>query len=459
MEAAETGRRPHSAILALRRKLSAAGRFSLYALNRFNRDGCFAASGALSYTTLVSLVPLGVIAFGILSIYPKFAVLRQELLAFVFRNFVPAVGEQAGWWFEYFAGSAAQATAFGILGIAGTGVLLLITVEDQLNLLWRVTVRRPWGQRVLAYWTLITLGPLLIGASLTLTTYFQIAAQRAGFDTEALAEATSGWLDLAVRLLPFGFEVVACTLLYSLIPNCLVRWRDALLGAIVAAAVIEFEKIGFSFYITSFSSYQTVYGTIASIPIFLLWMYVSWMAVLLGAVVAANLPTWRVDERLSHLSAGGVRLGFSIALIAALARAQRRGTSYRTAALATELGVPTSVVDEHLQQLARAGFVAATQAGGWVLSWDPVSATLHDLYRALDLPLAGSWAERQLASWQRDIAPAMDRIVRAEAAAMQVTLASLIAEIGTPAPVTTFPTGSRRSRGERAGPAGEEQRG
>ena len=459
MEAAETGHRPHPAILLLRHKLSAVGRFSLYALNRFNRDGCFAASGALSYTTLVSLVPLGVIAFGILSIWPKFAALRQEMLGLVFRNFVPAVGEQAGWWFEYFAGSAAQATAFGILGIAGTGVLLLVTVEDQLNLLWRVTVRRPWGQRVLAYWALITLGPLLVGASLTLTTYFQIAAQRAGFDTQALAEATSGWWELAARLLPFGFEVVACTLLYCLIPNCAVRWRDGLLGAVVAAAVIEIEKIGFSLYVTSFSSYQTVYGAIASIPIFLLWMYMSWMSVLLGAVVAANLPTWRVDERLSHLSAGGVRLGFSIALMATLARASRRGASCRTATLAAELGVPTSVVDERLQQLARAGFVAATQAGGWVLSWDPATATLHDLYRALDLPLAGSWAERQLTSWQRQVAPAMDRIIRAEAAAMQVTLASLIAEIGAPAPVTALPTGSRRRREESAGPAGGEQRG
>lgn len=458
MDAAETGRRPHPLMLRMRRRVSAAGRFSLYALNRFNKDGCFAASGALSYTTLVSLVPLGVIAFGILSIWPKFAVLRQEMLAFAFRTFVPAVGEQAGWWFEYFAGSAGQATAFGILGIAGTGVLMLVTVEDQLNLLWRVTVRRPWGQRVLAYWALITLGPLLIGASLTLTTYFQIVAQRAGLDTQALAEVTGGWLDLVVRCLPFGFELVACTLLYCLIPNCMVRWRDGLLGAIVAGAVIEIEKIGFSFYVTSYSSYQTIYGAIASIPIFLLWMYMSWMAVLLGAVVAANLPTWRVDERLSHLTAGGVRLGFSIALLATLSRASRRGASYRTASLAVELGVPTSVADEHLQQLARAGFVSATQAGGWVLSWDPATATLHDLYRALDLPLAGSWAERQLAAWQRHVAPAMDRIVRAEAAAMQVTLASLIAEIGPPAPVTALPTGSRRRR-EEASPAGGEQRG
>src|SRR3984893_19217742 len=100
---------------ALRRRLAAVGMFSRYALPRFSRDGCFAASGALSYTTLVSLVPLGVIVLGILSAFPNFAGARQELLAAVFRNFVPAISEQAAWWFEYFAGSAAQATAIGIL--------------------------------------------------------------------------------------------------------------------------------------------------------------------------------------------------------------------------------------------------------------------------------------------------------------------------------------------------------
>ncbi|HEY4470512.1 MAG TPA: YhjD/YihY/BrkB family envelope integrity protein, partial [Stellaceae bacterium] len=134
----------------LRPRFAAAGTFCRYALHRFNRDGCFAASGALSYTTLVSLVPLGVIALGILSAFPNFAGVRQELLDLVFRNFVPTISSQAAWWFQYFAGSAGQATAIGIVGIAGTGVLLLVTVEDQLNALWRVTTPRPWGQRVLA---------------------------------------------------------------------------------------------------------------------------------------------------------------------------------------------------------------------------------------------------------------------------------------------------------------------
>jgi len=420
---------PHrlAGIGLLRRKLAAAGAFSLYVLHRFNRDGCFAASGALSYTTLVSLVPLGVIAFGIMSVFPHFAELREQLLTFIFHNFVPAVGGDAGWWFQYFAGSAGQATAIGIIGIVGTGVLLLVTVEDQLNLLWRVTFRRPWGQRVLAYWTLMSLGPLLVGSSLTLSTYFEIAARHAGLDPAALAQVASGWLHLLAQFLPFLLEMLACTLLYCIIPNCAVRWRDGIAGGAIAATAIEGLKVGFSIYISSMSSYQTVYGAIAAVPIFLLWMYISWMAVLLGAVVAANLPTWRVDERLAHLGAGGLRLGFSLALLAALARAQRSGETRRVAALAAELGVPTTVVDEHLRQLAGAGFAAPTQSGAWVLAWDPESARLNDLYRALDLPLAGSWVEHPLAPWQHQIAPAMDRIVRAEATAMQVSIADLLA--------------------------------
>ncbi|MBV9828101.1 MAG: YihY family inner membrane protein [Alphaproteobacteria bacterium] len=403
--------------------------FCGYALHRFNRDGCFAASGALSYTTLVSLVPLGVIGFGILSAFPKFAGVRQDMLGLAFQNFVPAISEQAAYWFQYFAGSAAQATAIGIIGIAGTGILLLVTVEDQLNALWRVGAARPWSQRVLAYWTLMTLGPLLIGMSMTLSTYLDTAARRAGLNPETLTQFASGWPHYLARLIPFLLELVACTLLYCVIPNCAIRWRDGVRGAAVAAVAIEILKVGFSIYIGAMSSYQIVYGAIAGIPIFLLWMYVTWSAVLLGAVVAANLPTWRVDERLVHIGSGGVRLGFSLALIAALARAQQAGAVSRVKDLADELGVATSVIDDHLQRLARAGFVAPTQGGAWVLAWSLDTATLHDLYIGLGLPLAGNWLARPLAPWQRQVAPAMERIVSAEAGVMRVSLATVLKEV------------------------------
>jgi membrane protein len=429
-----TGDRGTGPIGAVRRRLATAAGFSRYALARFNQDRCFAAAGALSYTTLVSLVPLGVIAFAILSIFPVFGAVRQQMLAMVFRDFVPTIGEQAAYWFESFANSAAQTTAVGLIGIAGTGILLLATVEDQLNLIWRIRVPRPWVYRILVYWTLLTLGPLLIGSSLTLSTYFELAARHAGLDPEQIATLASSWQTEIGRWLPFALEFIACTLTYCIIPNCAVRWRDAALGGVVAAVSIQLLKLGFSTYILTVSSYQTVYGALAVVPIFLLWLYISWMAVLLGAVVAANLPTWRIDERLGQLGVGGVQLGLALALIAALARAQRSAAAARrTPGLARELGVPTTALAEHLNRLAQAGFVAPTQAGGWVLAWNPESATLFDLYRALDLPLARGWALRQQAPWQARVEPAMDRIVDAETRAMQVSLAELIAETEKPA--------------------------
>jgi membrane protein len=418
----------------LRGSAATTAAFALYSLRRFNADGCFAAAGALSYTALVSLVPLAAIALGSLSVFPIFGQLHDQILGLVFKYFIPSIGEQAGWWFRAFANSAGQTTAIGVIGIAATGVLLLVTVEDQLNLIWRVTAPRPWGQRVLAYWTLITLGPLLVGLSLSLSTYFEIAARRAGFSQEAFQWLESGWLHGAARAVPALLEFVALTLLYWLIPNGAVRSRDAAFGALVATVAIELLKIGFTIYIGAMSYYQTVYGALAAIPIFLLWMYISWMAVLVGAEVAAAVPHWRIDERIGMTSSGGVQLGLSLALIAALAQAQRSGAIRATRALAADLGVATTVIDEHMKPLVSAGFVAHTQEGSWVLAWNPDTATLRDLYDALHLPFAGSWLGRISAPWQRHVAPAIERIVRAQAGAMQMTIAALLAEAVDGAP-------------------------
>src|SRR6201987_2291806 len=223
--------------------------FAAYSLRRFLADGCFAASGAVSYPTLISLVPLAVIAFGTLSAFPIFAQVHNELVALVFRTLVPSIGEQAAWWFRAFADSAAQTTAIGIAGISATGILLLVTVEDQLNLIWRVTSPRPWVQRILAYWTLIPLGPRLICISLSLSTYFELAARQVGLGQEADAWIASRWLHSLARAIPAVLEFVALTLLYCLIPNCAVRWRDGAFGAVIATLAIEVLKIGFSAYI------------------------------------------------------------------------------------------------------------------------------------------------------------------------------------------------------------------
>jgi membrane protein len=418
--------------------------FIRYLVIRFAGDGCLAGAGALSYTTLVALVPVTAVALAVLSAFPVFADTRDQLLATLFRAFVPQVSDEVEWWFRYFAGNSVRTTTIGVMALAVTVVLLLATIEDQLHRIWRVKAPRPWVQRILAYWAILTLGPLLLGVSFSLPSYLDLFARHTGL---AEFEPSSLWNHPVarelLRFLPFALETVAFTLLYELIPNCAVRWREAFIGAVVAAALLEWLKGGFVVYLDYVSTYRAVYGTLAAIPIFLLWMYVAWSAVLFGAVVAAALPQWRIDGRAKDVKPAAHRLGVGLALLAELAAQTRQGGTLPTAALANRLGVPTSAVDEDLSLLRLAGLVAAAADGGWVLARSLDSTTLIDLYRALDLPLVASLRGEAAYPWQARVAPAIQRIAGAESDALAVKLGELV---GPGAPVAPFPRPHRRGR-------------
>ena len=227
----------------MRNGLFSLAAFIRYVLARFIRDGCLTAAAALSYTTLVSLVPLIAIILAVLSAFPIFANQRDQLLTDLFGKFVPEVGAELDYWFRYFAGAAVKTTTLGILALAVTVVLLLATVEDQLHNIWHVRSPRPWLQRILAYWAILTLGPLLLGTAFSLPSYLDLVARQHGLDADALL--ASPWSKHLVSVLPFVLETLAFTLLYELIPNCAVRWREALVGGVVTALLIDALKIGF----------------------------------------------------------------------------------------------------------------------------------------------------------------------------------------------------------------------
>jgi membrane protein len=415
--------------------------FTRYVCVRFIADRCPTAAAALSYTTLVALVPLTAIALAVLSAFPIFAEMRDQLLAQLFRSFVPEVGEEVEWWFRYFAGTSVRTTAIGVLALAVTVLLLLATVEDQLHHIWRVKSPRPWVQRILAYWALLTLGPLLLGASFSLPGYVDVFAQRAGLDPNTLF--AEPWAHSLVHIVPFLLETLAFTLIYALIPNCSVRWREALAGALVAALMTELLKIGFALYIVSFSSYRAVYGALAAIPIFLLWMYVAWSVVLFGAEVAAALPQWRADEHADAATRASQRLGIGLALLAELLEQSRQGGTLALAELAARLGVSTATVDDQLTLLQQSGFVAAAADGSWVLARALDGATLIDLYRALQLPLAGTLRLMRAHPWQGRITGALQLIAEAEAAALSLPLGQLV---GNPTPLVPAAARSRMTR-------------
>ena len=410
----------------LRNGLFALGGFVRYVLGQFIRDDCLTAAAALSYTTLVSLVPLIAIAFAVLSAFPIFADERDQLLSELFGKFVPEVGAEMDYWFRYFAGAAVKTTALGILALAVTVVVMLAAIEDQLHHIWHVRSRRPWLQRILAYWASLTLGPLLLGTAFSLPSYLDLVARQHGLDAGALL--ASPWTKELVGVLTFALETLAFTLLYELIPNCAVRWREAFAGGVVTALLIDVLKVAFVLYISYLSTYRAVYGAVAAIAIFLLWMYIVWATVLFGAVVAAAIPRWRADTCDNVVVAAVERLGLGLALMAELAEQTRHGGALSTTVLAKRLGAAASAVEDDLAFLQRAELVVASASGGWVLARSLDTLTLLDFYRALGLPLAQSLDAAKSYPWQPRIAEALHRIAAAEESALSKKLSDVMAE-------------------------------
>lgn len=263
---------------------------------QFIKNRCLIAASALSYTTIVSLVPLVAIALAIFSSFPFLNDARDRFLTVLLANFAPDVGEQAASWFQAVATSAAQTTAIGAGALVVTAILLLLTIEDHLQEIWEIPASRHWRQRVLAYWMVLTLGPMLIGIGFSLPAYLGGVAQHLGAGMVLADIGRSPWLVWFDRSLSFTLETVAFTMLFGLIPNCHVYFRDSLAGALLASTLMEILKFLFSVFVSRFSSYGTVYGALAGIPIFLLWMYIFWAVVLLGAELAAGLRYLRMTE-------------------------------------------------------------------------------------------------------------------------------------------------------------------
>ncbi len=263
--------------------------FSRRVIARFIDDRCLTGASALSYATIVSLVPLIAIAFGIFSAFPIFGPLRARLMGLALDNFAPEIGAESATMLTGFADHAASATMVGVIGLVVTAILLLATIEEHLHNIFRIATPRSWGQRIVAYWTVLTLGPVVLGAMLTVSGDIDALLRRIGVDGSTVEQAARAWSDRLQIVVSFGVAVAAFALLYRLIPNRAVPWRAAGLGGLLTAGLLEVLKFAFAIYIGQVATYNSVYGALAGVPIALLWMYIFWGSVLLGAEFAACL--------------------------------------------------------------------------------------------------------------------------------------------------------------------------
>ncbi len=338
-------------------------------------DQCLRTATQLSYASLLAIVPALAICLGLLSALPGFESLRLKAQVLLFDNLVPNAGVEVSDQLAAFVENASSMTGFGTLALALTVMLLLSTINGAFNAIWRVTEPRPFMVRVMAYWMILTIGPIFLGASLSLSSY--------GFATTVLEHGDRAFG--LTRLLPFLLTTAGFTLLYSVVPARPVAVLHALIGGVVAAALSEFLKTGFGLYLKQFPSYEAIYGALAAVPIFLVWMYLSWAVVLFGAEIAASVREWRLVDRLRQGSrGGGPRL--ALALLYRLRNAARNGTSMKESALTRGLPANLEQLASVLDALKRNGFVNRS-GGNWFLARDLTAASLQDLLQALDLAL------------------------------------------------------------------------
>ena len=369
-------------------RLADVGRVLVYSGRRFLSDGSLLTAAALSYSSLLALVPLLTISVAAMSAFDTFERAREKLQLLLFENLPGEAGLAVNDHFATFLDNASRMTGVGIVGLAVVAVLLLNTITGGLNTIWRVSQPRSLVLRVLVFWALLTVGPLLLGASLSLSSYAFAVVQWSGVEdyTPSFVRA---------RLLPIGLSVIGFTLMFLVVPNRAVRINHAVIGAIIAALLLEPLKSGFDFYLHHFPASQVIYGALAAIPIFLLWMYLSWAVVLLGAEVAASLPEWRAaGQRSRRGGEPGAELALALSLLIRLQAANRDGRSLREGRLSRGLPATLGELDHVLGALRRSRFVARS-GGRWLLSRDLSGVTLDDLVRALGMALeAGDgWPE------------------------------------------------------------------
>jgi membrane protein len=357
--------------------------FFSFLWRRFLDDRLFEAAGALSYTTVFALVPLSMVVFGVLSAFPVFDEWSARLTDYIFTNFVPSAARRVEDYLRGFTANTGQLTTAGVIALVTSLLITLTSVEATFNRIWRVPVARPKFGRFLVYWTVLTLGALVAAASLALSSqFFALAVFKTGFGH--LVETAM------LRLAPMAIELLAFAAIFRVVPHRTVKWRHAVAGGLLSVLLFELVKWSISQYIGSFGTYQKIYGPLAFVPVFLLWIYLGWVSILLGASFAASMSAFRYQPVAMRLPEGFEVYGL-LRLLGRFAEARRDGRGLHSDEIQQlEPPLTDALVQELLRELGAIGLVTRAESGEWLLSRDLEDLTMADLYEAcqLRIPIA-----------------------------------------------------------------------
>lgn len=360
---------------------------------RFREDRLGLSASSLTFTTTIALVPFFTVALAVFTAFPIFSKLQTNLQQWLVASLVPdAIARQVLGYMTQFAGKASRLGGVGLAALVASALALVLTIDRTLNGIWRVRRSRPLGQKVLIYWAAITLGPLLLAASLGTTSYV-ISASR------GLVSAIPGVVSFLLNSVEFVLLAGALTALYRYVPNTPVRRSHALVGGVFAAVGIELAKRLLAWYLGLVPTYSVVYGAFATVPIMLVWIYIAWLIVLFGAVIAAYLPSLLAGPR---RRGGGHGWQFQLALevlkhLHEARNGARRGLSAMELANGMEVDVlqlePVLQTLVQLDWMGRLNELEDQDGTRYVLLADEQSTALEPLMRHLLLPASEATAK------------------------------------------------------------------
>ncbi|MBK5046915.1 YihY family inner membrane protein [Burkholderia sp. R-69927] len=399
-------------------------RLAQFAAKRSSEDRIPQVAGSLTFTTMLALVPLATVAFALFTAFPIFSSFQMSLQIFLADHLMPAqLNSQIFDYLNQFASKAKSLTTIGMIFLFVTAVMTMMTVESAFNVIWRVRKARPIAQRILVYWAIITLGPILIGVSLSISSY--LFTRSMAFTAVQHIPSVIDWA-LTGAALPL--TALAFTMLYVFLPNCRVEWRDAVIGGVAAAIAFELAKRGFGYYVRRIPTYTTVYGAFAAVPLFLLWMYLCWFIALAGAMIASALPAIRIGQ-FHRPTFEGSDLFDSLELLARLSEARDAGKrGYTVQELSRMLRREMDTTINLLQKLEEIEWIARLDDDGtrphFLLLANPAQITVKRLFDLFVIDRAELEYQLELASTRVD---GQTLLAALENDKLEVTLAALLA--------------------------------
>ncbi|MDD2925875.1 YihY family inner membrane protein [Rhodoferax sp.] len=370
---------------------------------RFREDRLGLTASSLTFTTTIALVPLFTVVLAVFTAFPMFAKLQLVLQKWLIESLIPdSIARQVLGYLTQFAGKASRLGGVGVAVLFFTALALILTIDRTLNGIWRVRQPRPLGQRVLVYWAVMTLGPLLLAVSLSITSYALSASK-------GLVDVMPGSVQLLLDTLQFGLLAGGMAALYHYVPNTRVHWGHAWAGGLFVSAGFEVAKRVLVWYLGKVPTYSVLYGAFATVPILLVWIYTAWVIVLLGAVITAYLPSLLTGVQ-RRVRAHGWQFLLALELLQQLDRVRLtpdKGLSVEQ--LGAALRVDTLQLEPVVEALVALDWIAQLQeerpddTARLVLLADPQATPLAPLLQALLLKREPSTENL----WQKSLLPTL----------------------------------------------------